>query len=486
MPNGTLQIPTERDPSFKGLIGVGHYDMTPEPGIYCHLWGSATHEQAESIHRPLYATAVSFQSAAGGQRVVVATIDYCWFPSHRTVSDLCDPIRAEFGLAREELLLIVTHSHSVPQIDAEFESCPGGDKIPSFREKLRDALRNAVRDALNNAEPAILAWARGNCTLARTRDFPHPDTGHILCGPNPAGEPDQTLLVGRVTHESSGHILATFVNYACHPVSLGGGNRAVSPDFVGAMREVLESHTAGAPCMFLHGPSGNQTPRDSYADDVAVADANGEILGFAALSLIRGMLPPGRELAFKEVQSSGAPLAIWETRSYPTDQIVDARMIFSRLPARSWPSIDEIDHAIATAPDRAAWTRMTRLRKFVENLTDGFGEGFPIWVTRLGRAVFVGIPAEAFTDLQITLRRTFPGFAVIVTNDTNGTFNYLPPAQYYGNGAYEQDCADFGPGALEIVTMEATRLIRTVTDDSSASLVETRGTAARHNRYSGA
>lgn len=456
--------------------------MTPEPGIYCHMWGSAAHEQADSIHRPLHATAVFFQDINRERRVVVATIDYCWFPSYRTVEQLCAPIRSEFGLDKHELLLIVTHSHSVPQIDEEFETRPGGDKIPAFRRKLESALRDSVREAVSTAEPAILAWTVGHCALARTRDFPDPESGRILCGPNPAGTPDHTLLVGRATAVSDGRILATFVNYACHPVSLGGGNRSVSPDFIGAMQETVEAATGGGPCLFLHGPSGNQTPRDSYADDPAVADTNGQILGHAAISALRGMLPPGKALTFQGSQSSGAPLAIWDARDTVLDTTLGTRVRYAQLPGKSWPTLAEIDEAIATAPDRAAWTRMTRLRQFVVNLAEGLGKGFPVWAVRLGGAVLVGVPAEAFTDLQVELRRRFPGLAIIVTNDTNGTYNYLPPAAYYGNGAYEQDCADFGPGALEIVTLTAAQLIREL-NTVSADVTSVTSTPTRQDRY---
>ncbi len=474
---------TEQDAAFRGVIGVGRRDMTPETGIYCHMWGSATHDQAESIHRPLHASALCLQETAGDRRVIIATIDYCWFPSHRTVEELCAPIRTEFDLDRHELLLIVTHSHSVPQVDAEFESRPGGDKIPAFRAKLHRALKEAVREAVANAAPAILSWTSGQCTLARKRDFPDPESGRILCGPNPGGVADHTVMVGRVTALADGRTLATLVNYACHPVSLGGGNRSVSPDYIGAMSETVEAGTGGAPCLFLHGPSGDQTPRDCYAADPAVADANGEILGHAALSLLRGMLPSGKCLSFKGPQSSGAPLAIWEARDFDVDTSLKTAVTYARLPPKAWPTIKEIDEAIATAPDRAAWTRMTRLRQFVVNLAEGLGDGFPIWVVRMGQAVLVGVPAEAFTNLQVELRRRFPDLAIIVTNDTNGTYNYLPPAAYYGNGAYEQDCADFGPGALEIVTMEASRLIEQLTAETGGATTRRPEATARQDSY---
>ena len=66
-----------------------------------------------------------------------------------------------------------------------------------------------------------------------------PATGRDICGLNLAEQADDTLLIGRVAG-MDGKTRATIVNYACHPVSLGGGNRLLSPDYIGAMREVVE------------------------------------------------------------------------------------------------------------------------------------------------------------------------------------------------------------------------------------------------------
>ena len=77
-------------------------------------------------------------------------------------------------------------------------------------------------------------------------------------------------------------MLGTLVNYACHPTTLAWENTLISPDYVGAMREVVEQHT-GAPCLFLQGASGDLGPREGFVGDTAVADRNGRQLGFAAL-----------------------------------------------------------------------------------------------------------------------------------------------------------------------------------------------------------
>lgn len=448
----------ETDPAFRGLIGVGRRDMTPEPGIYSHNWGSARHELAESVHKPLFASAIALRAAANGRPLIIATIDYCWFHYYRTFDNLRSPILERLGLAPEQLLLIVTHSHSVPHIDPELESKPGGDKIPAYRAKVVRALNEAIDAALDSMQPAILTWGRGYSSLARKRDFLDAESGRILCGPNPDGVADGTLLVGRITSEA-GELLATLVNYACHPVSLGGGNRSISPDYIGAMRERVQAETGNAPCLFLHGPSGDQTPRDCYSADTAVADANGETLGLAALATLKALLPPAQRLEFIRQESSGAPLAVWEHRPHRVDGMADAAVEYLQLPPKGWPSIASLDAQMRDEKDLAARTRISRLKESVQNFQDGLGRGFPVWVMRLGQSFVVGTPAEPFTDLQIKLRKRFPQLAIAVTNDTNGSFNYLPPKGYYGNGSYEQDCSDYGPGGLEIVIEAAGRMI---------------------------
>ena len=58
--------------------------------------------------------------------------------------------------------------------------------------------------------------------------------GQFVTGFNPDGEPDDTVLVARVSADD-GSVLATLVNYGCHPTTLGPTNR-------------LLSRTTSAPC----------------------------------------------------------------------------------------------------------------------------------------------------------------------------------------------------------------------------------------------
>src|SRR5205814_204485 len=101
------------------------------------------------------------------------------------------------------------------------------------------------------------------------------------------------------------------LNYACHPTTLAWENTLISPDYVGALREVVEAYTR-APCLFLQGASGNLGPRDGYVGDVKVADRNGRQLAFAALSAIETLPPPGTFFEYAGPVVSGAILGSWK------------------------------------------------------------------------------------------------------------------------------------------------------------------------------
>ena len=57
---------------------------------------------------------------------------------------------------------------------------------------------------------------------------------------------------------------ATIVNYACHPTTLGLGNRLISPDYVGAMGEVTESQTAVRCACFFRAHPASSAPAEQY------------------------------------------------------------------------------------------------------------------------------------------------------------------------------------------------------------------------------
>ena len=109
------------------------------------------------------------------------------------------------------------------------------------------------------------------------------------------------------------------VNYACHPTTLAWDSRALSPDYVGAMRETVQTRYP-APCLFLQGASGDLGPRDGFVGDREVADRNGRWLGYAALTALESTLPPERELRYAGGVTSGTTIGVWEATELAADR----------------------------------------------------------------------------------------------------------------------------------------------------------------------
>jgi hypothetical protein len=441
----------ERRSEFVGRIGVAREDITPPVGIYARSWGAAEHDVAEGIHRPMTVTAMTLQE--GNKRgknppLVLIGMDHGWWRSDEDESFIREAVLKALKIDSSRVLINLSHTHAGASSNLHFANHPGGEHIAAFREKLRDATVAVARAALAAASEATLSWSYGTCDLACDRDLPDPDANRVICGYHPAVDADDTLLVGRVT-DVEGSILATVVNYACHPTTLAWDNRLISPDYVGAMREVIESATDHAPCLFLQGCSGELGPREGYVGDPEVADMNGRKLGYAALSVLEGMFPARHELAYGGVVESGAPLATWTLREYAPETRLEAIERELVLPMKPMPSIEELDARIEQTSDRMMRERLVRKREVRRVVGDGSERAGPIWGWRVGHALLIGQTFEAYSWLQQDVRYAYPDNAIVMTNLTNGSLGYLPPADIYDQDLYQVWQTPFDRGCLE-------------------------------------
>jgi hypothetical protein len=439
-----------RQSEFKGEMGVARADITPPPNIYARSWGSALHDAAEGIHRPLVTTCLFFRGGDPQIELYLLCFDLGWWYDIAHEREIRDRILEKSGIRNDQLVTHMGHTHSGPITNLQNLNRKGGDLIPAYRDKIVDGAVAALLGAKANAQPAVASWAEGRCNLARNRDLVL-DSETFLCSVNPDGPTDDTVLVGRVT-DMNGKIIATMVNYACHPVSLGGGNKLISPDYYGAMREVVERDTGGAPCLFLHGASGDMTPLRSYESDPAIADQNGRQLGYAALSTLTGMLPPEQEIAFDRIEDSGARLGRWSLRPKPANTTLKATVSETELPYVDLPSEEELVEAIKVCTDRPLKERLERRLMVRHDVGEGKSRKVRTTLLQIGDAFLVGAPAEPYSAFQKEIRARFPGHAVMVLNIVNGNVGYLAPAETYDKpGLYQIKISLFRPGCMEQV-----------------------------------
>lgn len=447
-----------RHPEFRGRIGVASRPITPPVGIHSRTWGSAVHDVAEGVHRPLLARCLAIGQLNGSAELFLITLDALVFWS-LAADKIRSSVEQRFQLKPQQLIFHPSHSHSTPFLAARHLSQPGGELIAPYLETIPGICCELVREARAAMATATLTWTYGRCGLAFNRDAIDAATGRDICGLNLAEKADDTLLVGRVMHED-GRILATVVNYACHPVSLGGGNRLISPDYIGSMRETVERETGGAPCLFLHGASGDLTPRRSYEPDVEAADQNGRELGYAALSALASMFPPGQQLQYEGIEESGTALGRW--RLHPRSEVstvVDSRVATTRLHVRPMPTRDEIQTRLRTATERYEIERLERVLGRREQVGDGADNDLSFNVWRLGDSFIVSTPAEPYSRFQVELRKKFPDAALAILNLSDGTTTYLPQPSAFERDVYQSRIALYERQSLDQVTAQASSVI---------------------------
>lgn len=474
--------PTVDFPQCRCRAGTVQLEITPPVGIYHRMWGAARHETATGIHRPLMATVLKlgpYDEENSDSAVTFIAMDHCLLWGEEMDAFL-DTVSRLTRIARDSIVVCFSHTHAAGLMGSERADLPGGNLIPPYLDELATRVAGAIREADSRMTASRMSFATGHCNLARNRDFYDDQAGQFVCGFNPNGVADDTVLVGRLCDEASGQPLATVVNYACHPTTLAWENTLISPDYVGSMREVIES-AASSPVFFLQGASGDVGPRDGFTGDVRVADRNGRQLGYAVLSAAES-LPwidrgaPGAKMTYTGSVLSGATIGTWQTQ--PVDESRAESLTRWRyreatveLPFREdlitrddlerdrthWQGIEqqalEAGHEAEAADARAMVERMTRRLVRVRDIPPGDHYPFRVRLWLLGDILWVVLEGEHYNVLQRTLRERFPNWSIIVATLANGSRCwYLPDKASYGKGLYQEDASILARGSLETLT----------------------------------
>lgn len=481
-------MPSVSTPQSVLRCGVSRVDITPPVGVYHRMWGAAVHDRAEGVHRPLLATLLALRpgSPASGHAdtLLLLALDHCLL-GRDEMAELVGVVSNACGVPQSQILVAFSHTHAAGLMSLDRRELPGGDLIEPYLKKMSNLCGTAAKQAVDRLQPATIVYGTGRCDLAAQRDFWDEASQQFVCGYNPSVRADDTVLIGRITSDA-GEPLATLVNYACHPTTLAFENRLISPDYIGTLRDVVERATKGAPCLYLHGASGDMGPKEGFVGDVAVADRNGRQLGYAVLSTLESLPQPKTHFVYKGPVISGATLGIWKHEPLPSEGLALATTWKVQQHTVPFPYRDglpklteaerrfaehERDEKAAAAKGdkekardlRALAERDKRLIGRLKQLPAG--EAFPwtVSVWRLGQAVWVGVMGEYYSQFQTAVRAAFPNQAVFVITMANGWGpSYLPPKELYGKGIYQESIALLAPGSLERAIEETIAAIRKV------------------------
>ena len=474
-------------PQSSCQFAIARADITPPVGIYHRMWGAAKHDRSVGVHRPLLATAMLFQAndaeVDSQHYQVIVTLDHCLLGAAE-VDNMLAAIERASGLDKSAVMITYSHTHAAGLMLLDRVDLPGGDLIPSYLDEVNSTVAKLVAECREKLQQATITYEYGHCNLAAHRDFWDVATDQFVCGFNPDAEADDTVLVSRVTDDNR-QVLATVVNYACHPTTLAWDNQLISPDYPGAMREVVEQ-AIEAPCVFIQGTSGDLGPRHGFVGDTEVADSNGRQLGYAALATLESLPPSKMRFEYTGPVVSGATIGTWAHKSLPADRIAQlSRWQVQRktlsLPYRpELPTIEQVkidqtkwqedENAARAAGDeerasdcRAMVERQTRMLARLQLLPDGDAFPYQMVVMRTGDAVWVSVQGEPYSILQSKLRERFSGTPIVVASLSNHWgCSYLPPIESYDKGIYQETVAVLAAGSLEKLIDELGNMIAEV------------------------
>jgi hypothetical protein len=241
---------------------VGGTEDCPEPfddvngdGWFDAVWmgGFSPLRPALSIHDPLTVRAVVI--AQDKQYVAFVALDSVGF-AHPRIHEARDRLAAD-GFDPDRLIVATTHTHQGPDTMGfwgdpyDFVNAVTGIREP-YQELLSLAIEDAVRDAAAAMEPVTL-----KVNALRMRDRSPFFTGAMFGGKNPVGKQHGMIYDGRdpviVSDQllvmqgvgETGDAVFTLTIFSGHPEVWGDENTAISADWVGVTRNILEDRYGG-------------------------------------------------------------------------------------------------------------------------------------------------------------------------------------------------------------------------------------------------
>lgn len=422
---------------------------TPPLGMY--LIGYADRSGgSKSIHDDLTATALVLDD--GHAQAILIGLDILGL-NWDVVSRVKTGIEAVTGIPSDHVVICCSHTHSGPigyaypdrklvnylrGMRDRLMLTPTGSQSRGWKFNQRyidwlvEQLVFITRKAKDELALAELSWGVGESYIGHNRRERTPDG--VVIGHNPEGPIDRAVTVLCVTQEGKRAVIV--VNFACHATIMGPNSYAVSSDWVGAMRDYIESQSDGL-CIFIQGACGDINPHMECSDhDWSAVERLGMDVGVEVIR-ISGKLAPIKgtpidwrrdivwaQLETPEVQQDGS------VPSY-REQLHAVSKISPEIPILPKFFVDPLLEA------RYPWNTVIEYR-------DGlYYTPIEINALRIGDAAIAAISMEPFTETGLKVKAASPALVTLFAGYSNGLTGYLPTASEHALGGYEVELSPY-------------------------------------------
>lgn len=355
-------------------VGFGRYNITPPLGVT--MAGYRQREgTAQDVHDELTARAIVFESEGESAAIVLA--DVCALPE-RLTCEVRSRLSDRTGIPDGHVLVAATHTHSGPALHEE----------STYGALLPELLASAGELAWKRRRPVRLCCgtrqAEGLCINRRDLTGPVDEEVAFL-----------------TAEDDRGNTLGILFSYALHGVVMGHNNLAISADYIGAARRLIEERIPGAEAIFAAAPSGDVNP----------------------------LTPSVKQLLEEHGDSwyTDDPLTGIYDRSTGTFEEVE--LLGGRLAQAVLWGLDDREEVEDPAPAGKAWT---------VDIGDGSDVSATLCALELGDLTILALPGEHFVETGTAIKQMAraAGRRLIVLTHA-GHLCYVPTPESFAQGGYE-------------------------------------------------
>jgi len=390
--------------------GVARVDITPEKPLW--LSGYSNRDRpADGKETDLWVKALAIEDPAG-RRAVLVTLDLIGFDRDIAV-DVCERLREEYGLEREQITLCASHTHCSPIVGrnlahAFFLEAEQWDGLDVYAARLKKDVVTVVGKALGQLSSAELSWGNGSTTFAvNRRENPQDEVPELRAKGELKGPVDHDVPVLRVT--AGDKLVAVVAGYACHATVMK--YYKVSGDYPGFFQIELEKAHPGVTAMFWAGCGGDQNPLPRRK--VGLPQKYGGMLARSVDAVLNGEMRP-------------------------VDGTLDILYEEVDLPFAELPSKEELERRVEESNRYVARVSRETLDRLARGEEISRTYPYPIQTWRLGPDLcFVALGGEVVVDYALRLKRELGSETTWVAGYSNDVMAYIPSRRVLAEGGYE-------------------------------------------------
>ncbi|OWK37480.1 neutral/alkaline non-lysosomal ceramidase N-terminal domain-containing protein [Fimbriiglobus ruber] len=405
---GLPTVSVAADPTWRA--GAAAVVITPEKFMWMSGYGSRT-KPAEGKASDLYAKALFLDAGGDAGRAVLITLDLVGI-DRDTAQKLTQAIREKYGLARDRVILSVSHTHCGPVVGHNlrpmyFFDAAQAKLVDEYTDHLHGLILEAVDKAQKALAPATITSGHGFVTFATNRrNNKEPEVPAL----RPVGK-----LQGPVDHDvpvlcvrdPAGAVRAVVFGYACHATTLSFYQWCA--DWPGFAQTEIEAAHPGAVALFWAGCGADQNPLPRQS--IALAQAYGKELAQGVEAVIKSPMKPVKPVMKARYTEIDLPLGDLPTREAVAQDMTSTNKFIA---SRAKMLFEEL---------RTKGTLRTTYP-------------YPVQVWRLGDDLtWVTLGGEVVVDYALRLKKELGD--VWVTAYANDLMAYIPSRRVLKEGGYE-------------------------------------------------